>query len=93
MEDLIITKEILGVYDKYDGDFGLLDERWASKDDRKKVTLEQSVLLGEYVDKLHLIKLDTISAQMGEAALKRIAEVEKVMDREVIKILRKRILN
>jgi len=32
---MIITKEILEIYDKYDGDFGLLDERWASANDRQ----------------------------------------------------------
>jgi len=91
---MIITKEILEIYDKYDGDFGLLDERWASANDRQKVTREQSRLLSEYVDKLHLITLGNAALlQMKGNALKRIAELEKVMDREVVEVLRRRVLD
>lgn len=43
MQDVMVTREVLEVYDKYDGDFGLLDERWASVEDRRKVSNEQSV--------------------------------------------------
>jgi len=52
MENLIITKDVLDIYDKYEGDFGLLDERWASKKDREKVTMEQSSLFCEYLSLL-----------------------------------------
>jgi len=91
---MIITKEILEIYDKYDGHFGLLDERWASANDRQKVTREQSRLLSEYVDKLHLITLGNAALlQMKGNALKRIAELEKVMDREVVEVLRRRVLD
>jgi predicted alpha/beta hydrolase family esterase len=89
--DVIITKEVLDLYDKYDQDFGLLDERWADARDRHKVTAEQCPLLAEYVDKLHLIKLTTYSSEFTETALKRIAELEKMIDSEVIEILKRRI--
>ena len=92
MKNIIINKEILDLYDEYDQDFGLLSERWASPKDRQKITAEQAMLFGEYVDKLHLIKLDTYSSQMIENARKRIAELEKSIDPEVVEILRNRIL-
>lgn len=92
MKDVIVTSEVLDIYDKYDGDFGLLDERWAPGKDRQKVTLEQTMLFSEFVDKLYLIKLDNISIQMREHALKRIAEIEQVMDPEVAETLRRRVL-
>jgi hypothetical protein len=92
MKNVIIGREILDIYDKYDHDFGLLDERWASERDRQKVTLEQSMLFSEYVEKLQLIKHNAISLDMKENVLKRIAEIEKVMDDVVVEILRKRVL-
>ena len=90
MQAPIVTKEVLKMYDKYDGDFGLLDERWASANDRQKLTSEQMSLFSEYEDKLHLIRLTGYSSQMIESALRRITELEKVIDPEVIEILKKR---
>jgi hypothetical protein len=94
MEEVIVTKQVLEIHDRYQGDFGLLDERWASEEDRQKVTAEQCHLLGEYVDKLHFIKLDPglYCVEMREDARKRIAALEKVIDAEVVAILRKRVL-
>lgn len=90
--DIIVTKEVLEIYDKYDQDFGLLHERWASEEDRQKVTPEQCHLLSDYVDKLYLIKLDAPSVEIKAKATKRLAEIEKVMDPEVVQTLRKRVL-
>jgi len=94
MKDVIVTREVLELYDKYEGDFGLLHERWADKRDREKVTREQCQLLGEYVEKLEFTRLDPVlfSAEMRESARKRIAELELVIDGEVIEILRRRLL-
>lgn len=92
MNNVIVGREVLDIYDKYDQDFGLLDERWASEKDRQKVTDEQCRLLSEYVEKLQVIKLDAYSDQMKEAAVTRIGEIERVMDREVVAILRERVL-
>jgi hypothetical protein len=91
MKDVTITKEVLDLYDKYDQDFGLLNERWADPKDRDKVTAGQMQILGEYVDKLHLLKLDTYSSQYMESAKERIVELEELIDCEVIAILKKRI--
>lgn len=93
MQNIIVTKEVLEVYDQYEGDFGLLDERWASEKDRQRLTTEQMVLFSEYEDKLHLIKLDTPAMSLlRERALKRLPELEKVIDPEVVRIMRKRVL-
>lgn len=87
----IITKEILDIYDKYDGDFGLLDEPWASKKDRDKVSLEQSKLLSEYIDQLHFINVKNISSEIKIKTKRRIEELENVIDSEVVRLLKARI--
>lgn len=89
-KDILIGKEVLEIYDKYDCDFGLLDERWASEQDRQKVTLQQTMLLSEYVEKLHLVKCATFSVSLKAHALKRIEEIEKLMEPEVVETLRAR---
>lgn len=92
MEGVIVTREVLDLYDKYHGDFGLMDERWANPKDLQKASDEQMMLLSEYVDKLHFSKLDPTlyCLEMRERARERIAELEKVIDVEVVAILRKR---
>lgn len=94
MKRVVVTKEVLDLYDKYEGDFGLLHERSADKADREKATNEQCFILGQYVDKLEFTQLEPrlYSAQMTEAAWKRIGELEELIDDEVIAILRKRLL-
>lgn len=88
----IINRSVLDLYDKYEGDFGLLDEPWASEEDRKKLTNEQMMLFSEYVEMLHFIRMDTVSNELKERALVRLDELERVVDPSVIKILRGRIL-
>lgn len=92
MSNVIVGKEVLDIYDKYDQDFGLLDERWASEKDRQKVTSEQCRILSEYIENLQVVKIEAYSAQMKEHALMRIGEIEKIMDHEVSEILRGRVL-
>ena len=91
MKDVIIGQDVLEVYDKYDHDFGLLDERWASEKDRQRVTLQQTMLFSEYIEKLHVLKRDAVPPSLKEGALKRIEEIEGVMAPAVIETLRKRV--
>jgi hypothetical protein len=92
MKNVVIGREVLEVYDKYGHDFGLLDKRWASEKDRRRVTLQQTMLFSEYIEKLNLVKTDAVSAALKENALKRIDEIEGVMDPAVIEVLRTRVL-
>jgi hypothetical protein len=94
MKNVIVTKEVLDIYDKFVGDFGVLDERGANEGDREKVTNEQCFILGQYVDKLEFTQLKPglYSVQMREAAAKRIGELEELIDDEVVAILRRRLL-
>lgn len=94
LNNVRITREVLALYDDYDGDFGLLDECWARKKDRQRATPEQMQLFSEYVDKLRFIRLnpDLFHPQLMADAFKRIAELETIIDREVIEILRARLL-
>lgn len=95
MKNVIVTREVLDLYDEYGGTFeALSDSRTSSKKDREKVTDEQCFTLGQYVDQLMFIQLEPglYSVQMTEAAWRRIAELEELIDDEVIAILRKRLL-
>lgn len=91
MNDAIITRELLEIYDMCHQDLGLLDEHWASEKDRNRVTPEQALLLAEYVSKLHQVELDGFSHEMQENARERIRKIEEVTDPGVIGILRERI--
>jgi hypothetical protein len=90
--NVIIGKDVLNLWDEYDQDFGLLDERWACEEDRRRLTPEQGKLFGEYLDSLLLMKVKVAAVQLKEEALQRINEIEKVMDPEVAEILKKRVL-
>ncbi len=90
---ILVTKELLDFYDEYEGDLGLLDERWAPQKDRDrydKLGREAASLLGEYVDKLHFVKVERLSDKLRADTVKRITELESVIDSEVVVILRKR---
>lgn len=87
----IVTKEILDIYDKYEGDFGLLDEPWASKKDRDKVSFEQSKVLSEYIDLLQFVNVKNISNEIKNKTKTRIEELECMIENEVINILKERI--
>lgn len=87
---IIVTKIILDIHDKYDREFGLLDEPWASKKDRDMVSSEQAMLLSEYADTLNFLKVEGVSEKMRLKALDKITELEGFIDNEVIDILKKR---
>lgn len=91
--NIIVTREVLTLYDKYNGDFGMLHERGANEADKHKLTSEQMLLFSEYEDKLHLIKIDNARIrEMQQKALIRLPELEKLIDPEVVQILKHRIL-
>lgn len=93
MPDVIVTRDVLDIYDKYDSDFGLLDERWARQKDRDKLTSEQMLLFGEYVDKLVFLQVERLSPKLREATEKRVLELEEVIDKEVAEIIKQRVIN
>ncbi len=91
---ILVTKELLDFYDEYEGDFGMLDERGASQKDRDthdRFGREKTSVLHEYVDKLHFVKVERLSDKLRADIVKRIAELESVIDPEVVAILRKRV--
>jgi hypothetical protein len=57
----LVTKELLDLHDKYDGDLGLLDERWADKKDRELFTHEQMGTLGEYIHQVRFSQVEILS--------------------------------
>lgn len=68
----------------------MLDERWTSKKDRDAFTSDQMKTLGEYVEKLNLIQIDSFSPELRNTTEERIGELEDLLEPEVIEILRAR---
>ena len=53
----------------------MLDERWTSKKDRDTFTSDQERTLGEYVEKLNLIQIDSLSPELRISTEERIGEL------------------
>jgi len=68
----------------------LLDERWISKKGRDAFTSGQMRMLGEYVEKLNLIQIDSLSPEVRNSTEERIGELEDLVEPEVVEILRAR---
>ena len=90
LKNVLITKEILALYDKYEGEFGLMDERWADKRDSDKITSKQAHLFSQYIYNLRVIKNKHYSDQLKDKAMNENAQIELVMDDEVGRTLRER---
>lgn len=86
----LVTKQLLALYDKYDGDLGLLDERWADKRDRELFSSEQMRTLGEYLQQLALSGVDTLAPEFRRQVERRVDELEALIDPDVITALRDR---
>jgi hypothetical protein len=86
----LVTKALLDLHDKYDGDFGLLFEPWASKEDRAAFTDEQMSTLYYYLDRLRFAKVDCLSPELRLQVENRVKELEQHIDPEVLTILRER---
>ncbi len=87
----MVTKKVLEIYDKYEGDLGLLDEPWANKKDRQSVSSEQANILGGFIEKLEFLKLNNISSDLRDKILLEIEKLELEIDLDVVDIVRKRI--
>ena len=86
----IVTKETLKIYDEYHGDFGLLEERWASEKDRQRVSDEQAFILSQYVDDLHFANVKNLSKELKEKTLARIIELESKIEQDVMDTIKRR---
>lgn len=53
-------------------------------------TSDQMTTLGEYVEKLNLIQIDSLSPELRNTREERIGELEDLLEPEVIEILRAR---
>ena len=87
-----ITKEVLDVFFKYDEDLSLLNERWAKEEDRDKVSFEQSVILGRYIENLEFLKISNVSSKLRDNVYKELLELESHINQDVIDLLKKKYL-
>ena len=85
--EYLVPLELLELYDKFDGDLGLLDERWASADDRGRFSPEQMRTLGEYVDQTSMLESGHLSPDFRSRVESRVVDLESRIDPEVIAIL------
>ena len=86
----LVTKQLLALHDKYDGDLGLLDERWADKRDRELFSAEQMQTLGDYLQQLALSGVDCLAPEFRKRVDQRIDELELLIDPDVVSTLRER---
>jgi hypothetical protein len=86
----LVTKQLLALHDKYDGDLGLLDERWADKRDRELFSAEQMRTLGEYLQQLALSGVDCLAPEFRKEVELKINELELLIDPDVVSTLRDR---
>jgi hypothetical protein len=86
----MVTKKTLEIYDKYEGDFGLLYEPWANKKDRELVSSEQAQTLSSFIEKLEFLNLNNISSDLRIKTIEEIVKLELQIDKEVIDIIRRR---
>lgn len=86
----LVTKQLLALYDKYEGDWGLLDERWADKRDSELFSAEQMRTLGQYLQQLALSSVDCLAPEFRKEVERRIDELELLIDPEVVSTLRDR---
>jgi hypothetical protein len=87
----LVTKELLDLHDKYDGDLGLLDERWAAKGDGGRFSSEQIRTLSEYIEQVRLRQLETLSPELKRTVEHRIGELESLIAPDVITTLQERL--
>jgi hypothetical protein len=86
----LVTKQLLALHDRYDGDLGLLDERWADMRDRELFSAEQMRTLGDYLQQLALRGVDCLAPEFRKEVDRRIDELEQLIDPEVVSTLRSR---
>jgi hypothetical protein len=89
--EYLVTKELLDLHDKYDGDLGLLDERWAAKEDGELFSSEQIRTLGAYLEQVRLRQLDILSPELRRKVEQRIGELESLIAPDVITTLQERL--
>lgn len=85
-----VTKQLLALHDKYDGDLGLLDERWADKRDRALFSNQHMQTLGEYLQQLALSGDGSLGLDFRRDVEHRIAELERLIEPDVVATLRER---
>jgi hypothetical protein len=85
-----INKRILDLYYKYDEDLSLLNEPWAKRRDREKVSFEQASVLGMYIDKLIFLKVKTLSSNLRDKTNAELLILEEQIEEDVIDALKRR---
>ena len=88
-----VTKEVLELWDMYDQDCGLLDERWAKEEDRTKFTKEVLTALSSYWNLLHEIRVSAYSDELRAKTQARLDEVESLIEPYVREVLMRRLLD
>lgn len=88
---LKITKEMLSLYDEYEGG-SLLSEPWVPEAARVHFqTLDEPYgRLGEYINKMYFVRVKSLSPELRAASQQRIDELEQYIDDEVVRLVEAR---
>lgn len=87
----LVTKDLLDLHDKYGGDLGLLDERWATKEDRTRFSSDQMRTLYEYIEQVRFSQVETLSPELKATTKRRISELESLIAPDVVTTLKERL--
>jgi len=85
----LLNQALVELFIRYDGDLGLLDERWANPKDREAFSSEQFYTLGQYVDQVSLAKTRVLSPEYRLRIENSIKDLEKQIAPEAITFLQK----
>lgn len=86
-----VHKGVLELFDKYDGDFSLLYERWAPEADRQNFSAERLQVLSQYVSQLTFSRVVSLSDSFSVNVQADITLLESFIEADVIQIIRDRI--
>ena len=87
-----VTLEVLQLWDKYDQDFGLLEERWADEGDRHMFPEKVLACLEQYWSLLHEVQTSAYSDELRLKIQTRLDQLEPFINVTVREELMKRLV-
>ncbi|MCX6836619.1 MAG: hypothetical protein NTX35_02255 [Verrucomicrobia bacterium] len=83
----LVEQALVELFIRYDGDLGLMDERWANPKDREAFGSEQLYTLGQSIDQVSLAKSPALSSEYRLQIENRIKDLQKQIEPEAIMLL------
>ncbi len=90
---VLVTMDVIQLWDKYDQDFGLLEEPWADKEDYHKFTSEALYTLAQYWNLCHEVKVKAYSDELRAKIQNQIDDLSSKISIEALEELHSRLNN